>query len=391
MPIHNVLVVDDSISARLALRKLLQGFNLTVDMAESGEAALNFLGEKLPDAIFMDHSMPRMNGLQVLERIKANPATASIPVAMYTSIDDAAFQQQVKMAGAVGILSKPATFDNIDKILLDLNAVFDAHGRQGTQPKAAPVVALPAQDASENKIKAVAAQPQGSLVAASVDGLNPAIVALIEKKWAALKAEQSAGNRPPGGEALATLIESRLQDVMQDVQGQVNARLDELDKKIKPGARLGQEDVARIAEALVNRRVADAMQRVMARLDEDSKRKSEGAEQAYRQMMGKHLEEISHQVNARLNDMKEGLGATGKIDAITFDRIQNVTKSIAANIAEERVRDWVDKELKISTASLRIELQQSLKAQRQKIYFMAGLCAFAGTLAAIIVYLLFAK
>ncbi|HCB14545.1 MAG TPA: response regulator, partial [Gammaproteobacteria bacterium] len=60
MPVRHVLVVDDSKSARLMLRKMLQGFGMTVDTAESAEEALNYLRDRQPDAIFMDHTMPGM-------------------------------------------------------------------------------------------------------------------------------------------------------------------------------------------------------------------------------------------------------------------------------------------------------------------------------------------
>ena len=82
MPVRHVLVVDDSKSARLMLRKMLQGFGLTVDIAETAEEAINYLHSKRPDAIFMDHTMPGMDGLTAVRRIHGDPQTANIPVVM---------------------------------------------------------------------------------------------------------------------------------------------------------------------------------------------------------------------------------------------------------------------------------------------------------------------
>ncbi|PIE83229.1 MAG: hypothetical protein CSA09_02810 [Candidatus Contendobacter odensis] len=58
MPIQHVLVVEDSKSARLMLRKMLQGFDIHIAVAESADAALRYLHNQQPDAILTDHTMP---------------------------------------------------------------------------------------------------------------------------------------------------------------------------------------------------------------------------------------------------------------------------------------------------------------------------------------------
>lgn len=126
MPVQYVLIVDDSKSARLMLRKMLQGFGMTVDTVESGEEALNYLRDRQPDAIFMDHTMPGMDGLMVVRQIKDSPATAAIPVTMYTSKDEPSYQDEARAAGAVGVLSKPALPETLTTVLEQLNRLFDA-------------------------------------------------------------------------------------------------------------------------------------------------------------------------------------------------------------------------------------------------------------------------
>ncbi|MCC8988130.1 MAG: response regulator [Candidatus Contendobacter sp.] len=125
MPVRHVLVVDDSKSARLMLRKMLQGFGLTVDMAESAEDALNYLRDQRPDAIFMDHTMPGMDGLTAVRQIRNDPATAAIPIAMYTSKDDPGYQMQARSAGAIGVLTKPAMPDVLGVTLERMHQAFD--------------------------------------------------------------------------------------------------------------------------------------------------------------------------------------------------------------------------------------------------------------------------
>ncbi|MDG4554673.1 MAG: response regulator [Candidatus Competibacter sp.] len=126
MPVRHVLVVDDSKSARLMLRKMLQGFGMTVDTVESAEEALSYLRAQRPDAIFMDYTMPGMDGLMAVRQIKSSPATASIPVAMYTSKDEPSYQDEARAAGAIGVLSKPAMPETLGAILEELSALFDA-------------------------------------------------------------------------------------------------------------------------------------------------------------------------------------------------------------------------------------------------------------------------
>ena len=115
-----VLVVDDSRSARLVLRRMLEKHDLAVDTVESAGEALDFLSRNRPDAIFMDHMMPGMDGFQAVKAIKANPRTATIPVMMYTSKGGDLYIGQARALGAVGVLPKtvaPAElFESLQKI-----------------------------------------------------------------------------------------------------------------------------------------------------------------------------------------------------------------------------------------------------------------------------------
>ena len=98
------LVVDDSKSARLVLRRMLEKHGITVETVESARAALDFLGTQRPDVIFMDHMMPGMDGFEAVRAIKNNPQTATIPVMMYTSKGGDLYLGQARALGAVGVL-----------------------------------------------------------------------------------------------------------------------------------------------------------------------------------------------------------------------------------------------------------------------------------------------
>lgn len=75
-----VLVVDDTPTKRYVLSSWLRRAGHRVIEAAGGEEALAVLREQRPDLVILDVLLPGLNGFEVCERIKANPATASIPV-----------------------------------------------------------------------------------------------------------------------------------------------------------------------------------------------------------------------------------------------------------------------------------------------------------------------
>jgi CheY-like chemotaxis protein len=100
------LVVDDSKSARLVLRRMLEKHDILVETADSAAAALDYLSGQRPDVVFMDHMMPGMDGFEAVRAIKNNPQTATIPVMMYTSKGGDLYLGQARALGAVGVLPK---------------------------------------------------------------------------------------------------------------------------------------------------------------------------------------------------------------------------------------------------------------------------------------------
>lgn len=111
------LVVDDSKSARMVLRKMLERHGLEVKTAESGEQALDLLQHSRPDIIFMDHMMPGMDGFQAVRAVKADPRTATIPVMMYTSKEGDAYADEARALGAIGVLAKDLSPADVARVL----------------------------------------------------------------------------------------------------------------------------------------------------------------------------------------------------------------------------------------------------------------------------------
>ena len=104
---RTALVVDDSRSARFALRKHLEHHAFKVDTAESARAAYHWLESQTPDLIFLEHVMPGEDGFEALRHLKADPRTASIPVVICSSNEGGAFTAEARSQGAADVLQKP--------------------------------------------------------------------------------------------------------------------------------------------------------------------------------------------------------------------------------------------------------------------------------------------
>ena len=137
------LIVDDSRTARVVLQKMLETHDLDVVSAESAEDALEYLGGFRPDIICMDHEMPGMDGLQAVSAIKDNPATATIPIMMYTAQQGELYVGQARALGAIGVLPKDLEPVEVSKVLESLRIIGeDAEHREG--PRMAEGIGGPA-------------------------------------------------------------------------------------------------------------------------------------------------------------------------------------------------------------------------------------------------------
>jgi two-component system cell cycle response regulator len=102
-----VLVVDDILPNIKLLEAKLLGEYYDVVTAQNGEEALRKVTETNPDIILLDVMMPGMDGFEVCRRLKADPATAHIPVVMVTALTDSQDRVKGLENGADDFLSKP--------------------------------------------------------------------------------------------------------------------------------------------------------------------------------------------------------------------------------------------------------------------------------------------
>ena len=108
----HILVVDDDFRMLKLIKRYLDD---TYDIATAinGKVALKFLETKMTNLILLDYEMPGENGPAILEKLRANPSTSSIPFIFLTGINDRKKIQQVLALKPQGYLLKPIDHDKL--------------------------------------------------------------------------------------------------------------------------------------------------------------------------------------------------------------------------------------------------------------------------------------
>ena len=113
-----ILIVDDEETIRLALRKFLRSRGYEVEIAGSGDQALESLDEGSFSLMLCDVRMPGMTGVQVVPRARAKDQ--DLAIIMLTAVNDAATATEVLSAGATDYLMKPVELADLREEVLDL-------------------------------------------------------------------------------------------------------------------------------------------------------------------------------------------------------------------------------------------------------------------------------
>ena len=145
----SVLVVDDNADMRAYLTRLL-GAHWTVRTTANGEEALAAIAERAPDLVLTDVMMPRIDGFELLRRLRADPATRDIPVIMLTARAGQEASVEGLEAGADDYLAKPF---RTEELIARVRVVLErAAGRRSARTAAAdllpPTVAMPVPSAA---------------------------------------------------------------------------------------------------------------------------------------------------------------------------------------------------------------------------------------------------
>ncbi len=117
-----VLVVDDEPDVLLLCRVNLEFEGYAVTTAADGEEGLATVRSLRPDVVLLDVMMPKMDGWQVLEAIKADEAIANIPVVMLTAKVQDEDQIRGWSAGAAEYITKPFSPLSLSQVIADVIA-----------------------------------------------------------------------------------------------------------------------------------------------------------------------------------------------------------------------------------------------------------------------------
>ena len=127
-PKMKFLVVDDFSTMRRIVRNLLKELGFTnVDEAEDGQVALQKLNSLPFDFVVTDWNMPNMDGLTLLQNIRANPALKHLPVLMITAEAKKENIIAAAQAGASGYIVKPFTAATLSE---KLEKIFEKMGKK---------------------------------------------------------------------------------------------------------------------------------------------------------------------------------------------------------------------------------------------------------------------
>ena len=104
-----VLLVEDDVALAQMYRVKLERDGYTVQVAGDGEEALELLARELPDLIFLDVRLPRMDGLTFLEAVRATERTQNIPVVIVSNYSEEELVSRGLQLGALEYLVKSQT------------------------------------------------------------------------------------------------------------------------------------------------------------------------------------------------------------------------------------------------------------------------------------------
>jgi len=122
MKVRSILLVEDNPQDEMLILRALKKINLAneVDVVRDGQQAVDYLfgegefaaraGTELPAVVLLDIGLPRLSGLEVLARLRADPRTRLLPVVILTSSDEDKDRLKSYERGANSFVRKPLAF-----------------------------------------------------------------------------------------------------------------------------------------------------------------------------------------------------------------------------------------------------------------------------------------
>jgi len=145
--VKKILLADDSITIQKVVELTFSDGNYQVVCVSNGAQALKKIPDLRPDIVLLDVIMPEKSGYEVCEQLKADPATASIPVLLLTGTFEPFDRRRAEAAGASGHLTKPFESQALVSRVEELMAQA-SQPRPATAPQAGPHPAFAAPTAA---------------------------------------------------------------------------------------------------------------------------------------------------------------------------------------------------------------------------------------------------
>ncbi|MBT2970304.1 MAG: response regulator [Candidatus Thiodiazotropha sp. (ex Ctena orbiculata)] len=375
-------LVDDSKSARIVLSRMLKksGFD-GVEMAESGEEALEKLKATTPDAIFVDFLMDGMDGLETITEIKKDPRFSDTPVVMCTANEGDEYVRAAVDHGALGILAKPPTDESIGKIIdlieqhqLEVASSLEAEPASAEETAAASAAAETSQQAvervvmqtglSDEEVRRIAEEvasrsAEGIARTAAEKAVEESLAARVDGAVRAYLDERLEG-------LVAAMVKSALPDVESEqidseslrdsVVQQVNQDLDEFVRQ------LNQRTVGDLIQSSIYNQMNELSEELTERMKDQEAR-------------------ILSQVPEK-NDMIEHIRVIteGSLEAQVHETASQVAGEVANHVATETVEGMLDQHL----AHQAMDSQQQQSKSPLWIVLGLGVLAVAGIAAALV-------
>src|SRR5690606_20933892 len=119
-PMARVLIVDDSPSQLMGMKRIVEKLGHEILTAEDGAQGVEVAKREIPDLILMDVVMPNLNGFQATRSISKEPSTAHIPVILVTTKDQETDKVWGMRQGAKAYLTKPVNEAALIKLVNEL-------------------------------------------------------------------------------------------------------------------------------------------------------------------------------------------------------------------------------------------------------------------------------
>jgi CheY-like chemotaxis protein len=162
-----VLIIDDNPVITSIYRGKLAAENLHTEIAGNGEEGLEMLDRCKPDVVLLDLMLPKVNGMDVLKRIRARPEYKALPVIVFSNSYSSDVMQQAWGFGATDVLHKSSTTPRNVVLALVRAIATNAPTSAPAEPAAVAVAAPPSP---ESELTALLQRlASGDIEAASAD------------------------------------------------------------------------------------------------------------------------------------------------------------------------------------------------------------------------------